>query len=147
MHIVSSTFNQLAPSYHPAAKIYLDTITAQKKSCTSEDRALKKEQKRTTQTAVNNSRRPFLCQITAAELKERVYKRGSLASPSSCPFCHAHYLGSWENICGPLQISLLLTFQETDLVLFHFSHTRARLQRGFYSHNSMRVALNLLSSS
>lgn len=31
MHIVSSTFNQLAPSYHPAAKIYLDTITAQKK--------------------------------------------------------------------------------------------------------------------
>lgn len=123
MHIVSSTFNQLAPSYHPAAKIYLDTITAQKKSCTSEDRTLKKEQKRTTQTAVNNSRRPFLCQITAAELKECVYKHGSLASPSSCPFCHAHYLGSWENICGPLQIKVSFSLSKKRIWYFSISVT------------------------
>lgn len=31
MHIVSSTFNQLAPSYHPFTKTYPDTITTQKK--------------------------------------------------------------------------------------------------------------------
>lgn len=147
MHIVSSTFNQLAPSYHPAAKIYLDTITAQKKSCTSEDRALKKEQKRTTQTAVNNSRRPFLCQITAAVkgvcLQAWLTRLTFLLPllPCSLPRLLGKYLRTIANK------SLLLTFQETDLVLFHFSHTRARLQRGFYSHNSMRVALNLLSSS
>lgn len=43
--------------------------------------------------------------------------------------------------------SLLLTFQETDPVLFHFAHTTARLPRGFYSRSSVRLTLNLLSIS
>lgn len=138
MHIVSSTFNQLAPSYHPAAKIYLDTITAQKKSCTSEDRALKKEQKRTTQTAVNNLRRPFLCQITTAELKECVHKCGSLASPSSCPFCHAHFLSSWENIWGPLQIKVSFSLSKKRIWYFSISVTPEPGFRGDFILTTLR---------
>lgn len=31
MHMVSSTFNQLAPFYHPTTKIYPDTIMTKEK--------------------------------------------------------------------------------------------------------------------
>lgn len=88
MHMVSSTFNQLAPFYHPTTNIYPDTImTKEKKSCITEATALMGEKGAETnnmscckQVAV-----PFVCKITIAELKECVYKHGSLASPSSCP--------------------------------------------------------------
>lgn len=146
MHIASSTFNQLAPSYHPTAQTYPDTITTQKKSCPSEDRALRKEQERTTRTAVNNLRRPFFVPDNNSRGKGVCLQCGSLSAPSSCPFCHARYLlGKYLRTIA--NKSLLLTFQEMDLVLFHFGHTRARLQRGFDSHNSMRAALNFPSSS
>lgn len=120
MHIVSSTFNQLAPFYHTTTKIYLDTIITQKKSCIAEDTALMGEKGAET-NSMNSCKQlvaPFVCKITIAELKEYVYKCGLLASPSSCPLLPCSRSCSWENICEPLQI---VSFSLSKKRIWYFS--------------------------
>lgn len=145
MHIARGTFNQLAPSYHPTAQIYPDTI--QKKGCTSEDRALRKEQKWRAWTAVNNLQHLLFVPDNNSRVKGGCLQEWLTRLTFLLPLlpCSFYLLGKY--LWTIANKSLLLTFQEMDLVLFHFSHTRARLQRGFYSHNSMRVAFNFLYSS
>lgn len=123
MHIVSSTFNQLAPFYHPTAKIYPDTITTQKKSCITEDTALTGEKgaEMNNMNCCKQLAAPFVCKITIAELKEYVYKRGLLASPSSCPLLPHSLPRSWENICKPLQIKVSFSLSKKRIWYFSIS--------------------------
>lgn len=129
MHIVSGTFNQLAPFYYPTAKIYPDTITIQKKSIT-EDSALTGEKgaEMNNMNCCKQLAAPFVCKITIAELKECVYKRGLLASPSSCPLLPCLLRRSWENICEPLQIKVSFSLSKKRIWYFSISVT---LQPGF----------------
>lgn len=130
MHIVSSTFNQLAPFYHLTTKIYPDTITTQKKSCITEDTTLMGE-KGAEMSNMNCCKQlavPFVCKITIAELKEYVYKCGLLASPSSSPLSPRSLRCSWENICEPLQIKVSVSLSKKRIWYFSISVT---LRPGF----------------